>query len=146
MSVGAKGHAFIYIYINVIVMYVLFCIFYFHCAIWHSLATLTEVLPCFFSVVRQMPGYNSQRWGTAYTLPKYLIMLFCVLFVLFVCKCVLYYCHWVSSQLQLTNIYHEMTTIQNLQLSGQHVHRMFIILCVITKHLLIFRQQSRKTS
>jgi len=31
-----------------IVMYVLFCIFSFHRANWHSLATLTEVFPCFF--------------------------------------------------------------------------------------------------
>jgi len=54
----------------------------------------------FSSVVRQMPGYNSQRRGTACTLPK-LIVSFCVLFV---CKCVLYYCPWVSTKLQLTSI------------------------------------------
>ena len=77
-------------------MYVLFCIFCFHCASWHSSATLNEVYPRFFSVVRQMPGYNSQRRGTARTLPQ-LIVLLCSLFV---CKCVLYYCHRVSTQLQ----------------------------------------------
>ena len=31
------------------------------------------------------------------------IVLFCVLFV---CNCILYYCHRVPNQLQLTNIYH----------------------------------------
>jgi hypothetical protein len=100
-----------------IVMYVLFSIFLFHHANWHSSPTLTEVFPCFYSVVRQMPGYNLQRWGMARTLPnlldhpgfesqkvfhpKLLIVLLCVLFV---CKCVLYYCRWLSTQLQLSNI------------------------------------------
>jgi hypothetical protein len=62
----------------------------------------------FSSVVRQMPGYNSQRRGTARTLPNQLTVLFYVLFVsivlfyiLFVCKCVLYYCHRLSTHLQL---------------------------------------------
>jgi hypothetical protein len=64
----------------------------------------------FPSVVSQMPGYKSQRRGTVRLLPK-LIVLFCVLFVsivlfyiLFVCKDLLYYCHRVSTQLQITNI------------------------------------------
>jgi len=34
-------------------------------------------------------------------------MLFMLFYVLFACKCVLYYCHRVSTQLQVTNIsYH----------------------------------------
>jgi hypothetical protein len=32
----------------IIVMYVLFCMFCFHRANWHSSATLTEVFQCFF--------------------------------------------------------------------------------------------------
>ena len=49
-----------------------------------------------------MPGhvYNSQRRGTTRALPK-LVVLF---YVFFVSKCVLYYCHRVPTQLQLTNI------------------------------------------
>jgi hypothetical protein len=73
----------------------------------------------FSSVVRQIPGYNSQIRGTARSLPnqfdnsgfesqkafqpKLLIVLF---YILFVGKYVLNYCHRVSTQLQLTNIYH----------------------------------------
>ena len=62
----------------------------------------------FPSVVRQMPGYNPQRRGTAHTLPNFCVVLCIVCFVsfcvLFMCKCVLYYWHRVATQLQLTNI------------------------------------------
>ena len=85
---------------TVMFVFLLLCIFCFHHANWHSSATLTEVFHDFSSVVRQMPGYNSQRQGTVSILPK-LIVLFCVLPV---CKCVLHYRYWVSTQLQLTNI------------------------------------------
>jgi len=53
------------------VMYALFCIFCFHRAKWHSSATLTEVFRAFSSVVRQMPGYSSERRVTARTLPNH---------------------------------------------------------------------------
>jgi len=87
-------------------VYVFLCMF---CSVYSVFIVPTGTIqlswPRFFrafsSVVRQMPGYNSQRRGTARNLPK-LIALFCVLFV---CKCVLYYCHRVSTQFQLINIY-----------------------------------------
>ena len=53
-----------------IFMYALVCIFYFHRANWHFSVTLLRFLRAFSSVVRQMPGYNSQRRGTSRTVPN----------------------------------------------------------------------------
>jgi hypothetical protein len=87
------------------------------------LRALTEFFSCsdsgFFraitSVVRKMPGYNQQRRGTARTLPNFCVVLRIVCFVLFcvllVCKSVLYYCHRVATQLQLTNILYHITLL-----------------------------------
>jgi len=94
--------SYVFLLLRLCILIVMYCSVYsvFIVPNWHSSATLTEVFRTFSSAVRQMAGYNSQRRGTARTLPK-LIVLFCVLFV---CKCVLYYCHRVSTQLRSTNI------------------------------------------
>jgi len=88
---------------------------YFYCYVYVVLLYVYVWLPwlrffhAYSSVVRQKPGYNPQRQGTARILPNFCVVLCIVCFVsfcvLFVCICVLYYCHRVTTQLQLTNIY-----------------------------------------
>ena len=48
LSFNSLSYVFLLLCLCIIVMYALFCIFCFHHIKWHSLATLTEVFPCFF--------------------------------------------------------------------------------------------------
>ena len=83
----------------------------------------------FSSVVRQMPGYNPQRRGTARTLPKSLCCpihcSFCVvLCTVCVQMCVLYNCHRVANQLQLKKY---IDIIIKVVLDGKLVYILLII-------------------
>jgi len=70
--------------------------------------TLTEVFPCVFlsckanariKLSKTGHGPHSSNLGVICVV----LLLFVSFYVLFVCKCVLYYCHQVTTQLQLTN-------------------------------------------
>jgi len=84
---------------------------------------LKKSQPRFFLSCKTMPGLNPQRRCTAHTLPNFCVVLciflcsiyFCVVLciicfvsfsVLFVCICVLNYCHRVATQLRLNISYH----------------------------------------
>jgi len=57
----------------------------------HSLTTLTEVFPCFSSVVKQMPGLNSQSRGTDRISSELLCFVLCwslCYAIVFCCYCV----------------------------------------------------------
>ena len=104
LLLNAESYVFLLLYLCFLIVCML-------CSIYSVFIVPTGVLRffrAFSSVVSEMPGYTSQGRGTVRILPNYRTVLFYMLFVsivlfhvLFVCKCVLYYCHRVATQLQL---------------------------------------------
>ena len=69
------------------------------------------------SVLRQIPGWNSQRRGTARTLPhELLFVLFgCYLCCSMYCLCVNVYCHRVTTQLQSIITSHHINSLRRFR-------------------------------
>ena len=77
-----------------------------------TITDLTEGFPCFFLSCKANARVKLAKTGHGPHSSKLVVicvvlLLFVLFYVLFVCKCVLYHCHRVLTQLQLTNIsYH----------------------------------------
>ena len=95
--------------------------------ILRSSTTLTEVFPCFFLSCKANARVKLAKTGHGPHSSKLLVicvvlLLFVLFHVLFVCKCVLYHCHWVLTQLQLTNIsYHILCITCRWPVMQKHV-------------------------
>jgi len=95
-----------YCYIYVFLLTSMFCSLY--SANWHSPATLTDVLPCFFfSCMANARVYLAKTGHGTHTSKLVIcviLLLFVLLYALFVYIFIPYYCQRVTTQLQLTNI------------------------------------------
>ena len=75
-------------------VYSYYMFMYLHRASWHSSATLTEVFPCFFLSCKVNARVNLAKTGHVLHSSTLVVicvvrLLFVLLYVLFVCKCVL---------------------------------------------------------
>jgi hypothetical protein len=108
----------LYVYVLIVCLYIHLYVYVSSSATWHSSATLTEVFPCFFLSFKANARVKPANTGHGRHSSKILV-LFYVLFVLcrsvlFLCKCLLNYCHRVATQLQLINISHHITLYQHV--------------------------------
>jgi hypothetical protein len=106
------------------------------CIEWSNLhqidaATLTEVFTCFFLSCKANARVLLAKKGHGPHCSK-IVVLFYVLFVLYrsVCKSVVYYCHRVTTQLQLTNI----SNIKNIK---QPPTVKFTVLCHLPELIIL---------
>jgi len=69
-------------------------------------------------------------------------VLFCVLFV---CKCVLYYCYRVSTQLHLTNISYQIISKLSQNVPGYRLQDIVLRTCVCSTGRKLMTGQNRNT-
>jgi len=103
---------FVFLFLSLCILFDIFALFCVFFANWHSPAILTEVSPCSFlscnanaRVYFAKTGHGPHTSYLVYFVVPYIVVSIVLFYVLFVCECVPYYCHRVSTQLQL-NIPH----------------------------------------
>jgi len=110
-------------------MYYYYMFMYIHRASWHSSATLIEVFRAFYLSCKANARVNPLKDGARTALFQnfcvVLYMFVLCLCVLFVCKYVLYYCHRVPTQLQLTNISYHISYTVPVSGTGQQATAIF---------------------
>ena len=133
-------------------VYSYYIFIYLHRASCHSSATLNEVFPCFFLSCKACARVQPHKDGARPALfQNFFVVLRILCFVsfsvLFVCKCVLYYCHRVATKLQLTNTsYHISYRIMSCHISyrisyiSYHIiyHVIYHIICRVIYHIMSY--------
>ena len=87
---------------------------------WNT--TLTEVFPCFFLSCKENARVKLAKTGHGPHSSKLVVicvvlLVFVLFYILFVCKCVLYYCQRMSTQLQLTNVSYLITVLETAEIT-----------------------------
>jgi hypothetical protein len=90
-----------------------------YCILTEVFLALTEVFSCFFLSCKVNARVNLAKTGHGPHSSKLVVicvvlLLFVLFYVLFACKCVLYYCHRVLTQLQVTNISYKIICLTPL--------------------------------
>ena len=121
--------------------------YYVYCTLTEVLLTLTEVFPCFFLSCKANARVKLAKTGHGTHSSKLVVICVVLLFVFYcylccsmncLCKCVLYYCPRVTTQLQLTNIIYLIIYIIYHIYRLSHHHLIDLISLYVLNHVCIF--------